>query len=155
MNEKDPLADHSVCYYDLAKGAVVGGIEGRPAKLKARPGSVVRMTVDFDLCVVAVWIDEAQACVIHLTDDLLNKPQALYPCVLFSREKQSFSLLSAALREGSHLGDVLGGDCKLREALNRLSDMFLQRENAYRRDYEERTTVLEKAHVGMQWRRDG
>ena len=74
MNEKDPLADHSVCYYDLAKGAVVGGIEGRPAKLKARPGSVVRMTVDFDLCVVAVWIDEAQACVIHLTDDLLNKP---------------------------------------------------------------------------------
>lgn len=148
MNERDPLNDRSVCYVDVMKGVVVGGIGTYRLAAKAERGSIVRMTVDFDLGLVWVWIGEQLACVVHLTEDLLNKPHALYPCVLFSQHTQSFTLRSCVLNEGHRLGDVLGGDFRLRESLNRLSDMYLLQKDKYQTELEEREDACKQVRVG-------
>ena len=136
-----------MCYVDVMKGVVVGGVGSYRVGVKAVKGSMVRMTVDFDLGLVWVWVDEQLACVVHLTADLLDKPHMLYPCVLLSHPTHSFYLMSFVLNEGHRLGDVLGGDYRLRESLNRLSDMYLLQEDQYQTELEERETACKKAKV--------
>ena len=48
----------------------------------------------------------------------------MYACVLVDESNQSFEVLQSELTEGRLLGNMIGGDTVLRQALNIMSDRF-------------------------------
>lgn len=84
-----------------------------------------------------------------LSTNLSNIPTPLYACILVDEVDQTFEIVQAELMNGRLLGNALGGDYILRQALNAMSTQFWTKEKVAREECQKMREICQSFQVGF------